>query len=546
MDIEERAQEILEKIKKKETELSKSKLNNLLNQIKEQKERKAPVLPAITKNENYMTKIDTTYPLIEPYAFANIHYDRESHELIYEVKQPELNEDEEKALKKIKETLIDELELDFFSVEELDKYLCEKVDEVVKKHRIRLSENSREKIKYYIIRDFAGLEIIEPLMNDVNIEDISCDGANIPIYIYHRMFGSMRTNLQFSDSDELDSFIIKIAQRSGKHISVAEPLLEGTLPDGSRVQLTYGKEISRKGSTFTIRKFRGDPMTPPDLIELGTASPELLAYLWLAIEHDASVLVAGGIAAGKTTTLNALSLFIPPELKIVTIEDTPELSLPHSNWIPQVTRSGFGPALTNGRRYGEIDMFDLLKTALRQRPDYIIVGEVRGVEANTLFQAMATGHLALSTIHADSPQGVIHRLESPPINIPRVLLQNLDIIVMQVRSRVKGKYVRRIKGTTEIVGLDPNTQELITNDTFKWDPHSDKHHFVSSRSYLMERIMADMNISEEEMRRELENRKNILEWMKNRGIRKFTDVARVVATYYKSPETVLEDVWRYM
>jgi len=296
--------------------------------------------------------------------------------------------------------------------------------------------------------------------------------------------------------------------------------------------MTYGKEITRRGSTFTIRRFRVDPLTISDLITLKTLSSEIAAYFWYAIENRASVLVAGGVATGKTTMLNCLSMFIRPEFKVVSVEDTAELNLPHENWIPSVAR-------TSGDRKqgGDVTLFDLLKAAVRQRPDYIIVGEVRGEEAYTLFQAMATGHLGMCTIHAESVDSAIHRLEAPPMNIPRALIQMIDIVLVQGRTEINGKPARRAMTITEIVGSDPKTKELLTNEVYRWSPGVDLFSYLG-RSYVLERIMKKLNTSAQEVKAELQRRKIVLEWMAKNKIRKYNDVASVIREYYADPMRV--------
>ena len=317
-------------------------------------------------------------------------------------------------------------------------------------------------------------------------------------------------------------------------------MLDATLPDGSRIQATLGTEVTTRGSTFTIRKFRAIPYSPIELVKMNTLSPEMLVYLWMAVEHGASGIFAGGTASGKTTTLNAIALFIPREAKIVSIEETRELNLPHPNWIPGVTRSGFGEIVAD-KVVGEIDMYDLLKAALRQRPEYIIVGEIRGREAYVLFQAMATGHTTYSTMHADSPQSLIHRLEGKPINIPRVMLQALEVIAIQTIARVKGKRVRRCKQVVEIVDIDPKTKEILTNEVFRWDPVEDTF-IYSGRSYILEKIRASTGMSKEEMVEEIKRRVKILEWMRKEGIRSYKEVAKIVAEYAEKPEEVMKRV----
>jgi flagellar protein FlaI len=324
---------------------------------------------------------------------------------------------------------------------------------------------------------------------------------------------------------------VRLAFLAGKQISIASPLLDASLPDGSRIQLTYGSEITRRGSTFTIRRFRVDPLTISDLIKFNTVSAEMAAYLWFAIENRASVLVSGGVASGKTTLLNCLSMFIKPEFKIVSVEDTAELNLPHENWIPSVVRIGSEKAQTG------ISLFDLLRAAVRQRPDYIIVGEVRGEEAYTLFQAMATGHLGMCTLHGESVESALRRLEAAPMNIPRSLLPMIDIIVVQGRTEIAGKPARRAFSTTEMVGLDPRTKELLTNDVYRWQANTDTFHYLG-RSYMLERMMRKMSLSAQDLENELLMRKTVLEWMVKNQIRRYSDVANVIREYYVDPTRI--------
>jgi flagellar protein FlaI len=333
---------------------------------------------------------------------------------------------------------------------------------------------------------------------------------------------------------------VKLAQKCGKHISISEPMLDATMPDGSRIQMTLSAEVTTKGSTFTIRKFSEDPFSPPDLVEFNTMSSEMVAYMWLAVENGVNALIAGGTAAGKTSTMNAISLFIPRESKIVSIEETREINLPHPNWIPGVVRSGFGEVVGN-KVIGEIDLYDLMKAALRQRPEYILVGEIRGKEAYVLFQAMATGHTTYSTVHADSAQSLIHRLEGKPIEIPRIMLQALDIVCIQVISRVKDKRARRCKQIIEIIDIDPATKEILTNEVFHWDPIEDKF-IYSGKSYILERIRAEKDISREAMISEIKNRASLLDWMNKNNIREFKKVATVIAQYADNPADVMKKI----
>jgi len=488
-------------------------------------------------------KTEEIYPLIEPFAYAVIYTEPETGKRYYEVVEPPLDNKEKDILDLISKLLFYELDVEytgFESYEEKCEYIRNKVQEIVKKYKIKMSEESRSKILYYVEKDFVGLGKIEPLMRDDNVEDISCDGARIPLYIWHRKYESIPTNIYFESDEELDSFVIKLSQRCGKYISVAQPLLDASLPDGSRVQITFSKEVTMRGSTFTIRKFKRDPLTIIDLLKFGTLSSEMAAYYWLCIDNRMSVLIAGGVAAGKTTLLNSLAMFIRPDLKIVSIEDTPELNLPHEHWIQAVTRPGYGEKTITGERRGEISMFELLKAAVRQRPDYILVGEIRGEEAYVLFQAMATGHLGMATIHAEDMLAVIHRLESKPMNIPRSLLITLDIIAVQRKVRTKaGHTVRRNIKVHEIVGLEPSTNELLSNVVFEWDGADDTFQYTG-RSYKVEEIMDLKGYSEDEIWDEINRRKAVLEWMVRKGIRRYVDVASVIRRYYGNPEKVYE------
>lgn len=481
------------------------------------------------------------YPVQEPYAYVRILNDRDKHEHRYEVIEPALTERERNILDFIENTIVDIIEVGLSAVtrEEAAEMLRKHVDEVIYDYSIVLAPLSREKILYYILRDFLGFGKLDPIMRDEFIEDVSCDGPGVPIFLYHRKYESVKSMTVFENDDELDSFVIKMAQRSGKHVSIAEPLLDATLPDGSRLNATLSDEVTDGGSTFTIRKFREDPFTIPDLVRFGTMSEELLAYWWLAVQNGASAIYAGGTASGKTTSLNAILLFIPPQMKIVSIEDTREINIPHENWIAGVTRSGFGPRDNNGRQAGEIDMFTLLKAALRQRPEYILVGEVRGQEATALFQAMATGHSAYGTMHADSAEAVIHRLESEPISIPRSLLEALDIVSIQIQTRMGDRRVRRTKELVEIVGLDPHTREILTNQVFTWSPATDEFEY-SGVSYVLERIQIERNMGEADMREEFERRRRIIHWMVENDVRSLADVGRIIATYYRDPEKIIQ------
>jgi flagellar protein FlaI len=475
------------------------------------------------------------YPIVEPTVYAAVVRDPVTQKMRYEVIEPTLLKEEQQHLDEIKTLLMEELSVSVKDLETREKaveYLKSKVADVIKDYKLKIPKETVEKLMYFIVRDFIGYGKIDAFMRDHMIEDISADGVDIPIYVWHREYESLPTNIVFKSADELNNFIIRLAFLAGKQISIASPMLDASLPDGSRIQMTYGSEITRRGSTFTVRRFRVDPLTISDLLTFNTLSSDMAAYFWYAIENRASVLVAGGVATGKTTILNCLSMFIKPEMKIVSVEDTAELNLPHENWIPSVVRSG-----GDEKKAGAITLFDLLKAAVRQRPDYIIVGEVRGQEAYTLFQAMATGHLGMCTVHAESADSAIHRLESEPMNIPRSMISMIDAVLVQGRLEVGGKPARRSLSVTEIVGLDPRTKDILTNQAYKWDARNDSF-IYSGRSYVLQRVMEKKGLKEPEVRAELLRRKMVLEWMVKNKIRKYTDVAGLIREYYADPTRV--------
>jgi flagellar protein FlaI len=495
----------------------------------------------VSLSEKNLVELDF-YPVLEPFAYIKILKDTESLDKFYKVIEPHLTETEQTSLNFIQDTLMNliDVRLDELEPSKVEAFLIERIDHIIKDYKMNINEMLKTKILYYVKRDFLWNGKIDPLMRDPNIEDISCDGSNLPLFLFHRKYGSLKSNVQFPNETMLSEFVVKLAQKCGKHISIAEPMLDATMPDGSRIQITLSKAVTTKGSTFTIRKFRADPITATDLIMYKTMSAEMVAYMWLAVENGINALIAGGTAAGKTSTLNAICLFIPRESKIVTIEETREINLPHPNWIPGVVRSGFGEVI-NDKLAGEIDLYDLMKAALRQRPEYILVGEIRGKEAYVLFQAMATGHTTYSTVHADSPQSLIHRLEGKPIDIPRVMLQSLNIITIQVQAQFNDQRVRRCKQIVEIVDIDPMTKEILTNEVFRWDPVEDQFYY-SGKSYVLERIRGQHGMKKEEMMEELKRRVEILEWMKKNNIRAFKDVARMVASYSETPGEFMEKI----
>lgn len=506
---------------------------------KNQDEIKGRITEVTKIAESYVDEVEISQ-VLDPYSYVRIKFDNVASEYLYEVIEPALTEDESILLEMLKSSVVltinqAEDKLD----REKDSILRSVTDDLLKTLGVNLSMESRERIHYYLRRDFIGYGAIDVMMIDPNVEDCSCDGVRIPLYIFHRKYGSIKSNVRFESDEELDSFVVWLAQRCGKHISVAEPLLDATIPDGSRLNATLGKHVTKRGSSFTIRRFKDNPFTPVDLLRFKTMSTEMMAYLWISTEFGNSMLVCGGTASGKTTTLNAVLLFIPPQMKIISIEDTRELNLPHENWIPGLTRESFGGH--KNASAGSVDMYDLLTAALRQRPQYLMVGEVRGKEAYVVFQAMATGTISYSTFHAEDVQAMVHRMENDPINLPRALITALDIVMLQAQVKVGTKMTRRVKSLTEIVGMDPETGELITNSVFSWNPADDSFNY-SGHSYIFEKVRTLKNWSPREIEREWRRRVEILEYMKKIEVTHYKQVAMIISTYYKNPDKVMKEV----
>lgn len=478
------------------------------------------------------------YHVEEPHASILIIYDESRGFYSYKVIEDSLTEVEKTLLEQVYDDIMYLLSLnDLPEEKEKPVFLRKTIEDIILSYDLPLENISIEKIYYYIQRNILGYGKLNPLMRDPNIEDISCNGYNVPLYVYHRKYQqNIITNVVF-DRDELDTFVLMLAERSGKTLSMSSPILNSILPDGSRLQAAYTNEITTRGSSFTIRKFREEPITPVDLIEFGTVSNEMLAYLWLCMEGRKNLIFAGGTASGKTSALNAVSLFMPPSTKIVSIEDTRELRLPHGNWLPSVTRMS-----ELGEGEGEIDMYELLRQAMRQRPEYIIVGEIRGKEAQTLFQAMSTGHTTLSTMHATGVEEVVSRLQNEPMNIPLMMFQALDIICIQILTyKPDGKRVRRTKVIAEVHEVDMKTRSINVVDIFKWDPVTDEFK-MTGESIILNRIMEQRGWTMKKINNEIRNRSLILDHMVKNKINKYNEVFALIEGYFTNPESVLEKI----
>ncbi|QIW22712.1 flagellar protein FlaI [Sulfolobus sp. S-194] len=423
------------------------------------------------------------------------------------------------------------------TIEEKEKFIKQKLEKILSKMRLSVA---KEYAIYHFIRDKLYLGIIEPLIRDPYIEDISLPGLG-HIYIVHKVFGPMRTSIKIEKEEELDDLIISLSEKTYRPVSHNRPIVDASLPDGSRVNFVYGIDVSRRGSNLTIRKFSKVPISITQLISFGTMSPLLAGYIWMMLDEGMNLFVCGETASGKTTTLNAITAFIPPNLKIVTIEDTPELTVPHSNWVAEVTRE------TGGE--GTIKLFDLLKAALRQRPNYILVGEIRDKEGNVAFQAMQTGHSVMATFHAANITTLIQRLTGYPIEVPKTYINNLNIALFQTALYdKKGNLIRRVVEVDEIIDVDPATNDVIYIPSFTYDATEDKIIFAGrGSSYLIENKIA--------IRRGV-SRKNIgilydelnlrAEFLKNLVEKKIFNYFDVWAYVLKARQLGLEEAVRYV
>jgi len=500
--------------------------------------------------EGALRDVNLTYAIDPPYQYVHIEYSRLEGTMIYSVVEPELSSTEKAALT-IVENAFEKLvstNAELIDAGQREKYLHERFYSLIQIFGLKLSDEQKARMYFHLRKQYLGYSRIDTLMKDKYIEDISCNGSDMYLYVQHRTYGSVRTNVKFGEV-ELNNFVLKLAQVSGRHVSLLQPIRDLTLPDGSRANITLGGEVTKKGSTFTIRKFRANPISSIELMDYGSIDAMQLAFVWILMEHKRSILVSGGTATGKTTFLNVLCSFIPPEYKIVSIEDTAELNLMHPNWLQSITRTGFGTSESGGapsgmgggggaKAPGDISLYDLLVAALRQRPEFIIVGEVRGGEAFTLFQAIAVGHAALGTIHAGSMDELLARVESAPMNVPRSLLSNLDLVIFPMHVQKGERSMRRISNIVEILELDRDKGDLITNTVFKWLPDADRFQW-QGRSFLFDRIRDTYGISKDTLHQELKYRTEFILWLQKNNIREYHAVIKMIQNYYRDKEEVI-------
>jgi archaeal flagellar protein FlaI len=525
-------------------DLKKIKLNlhlNLkLNSKKQKTEEEQQQAPTATgpKTSSRGLKVIEKYPLYEPFAHVVIVQNPKTGENKYILDELQLDPLEQEVYHRILEILLAEIESPKEEIDDPRKFFAQEAKKIVDKYRISLGwlpDVSWYKILYHAERDLVGFGKIDPLMRDPNIEDISCDGVNKSVYIWHRNHESIETNLQFENDEVLDNLVVKLVHMAGKHVSSAFPIVDASLPGKHRLAVAYRREITPFGTAFTIRKFREDPYSIIDLINTGTFSEEMAAYLWVCLENRASVMVIGGTASGKTTSLNALGCLIKPGSKIMTIEETAELNLSHENWVSLISRQSYG---LGGSNVGEVALFDLVKTCMRHRPDLMIVGEVRGQEAYVLFQALATGHGGMCTMHAENVESAVRRLTQKPMDISPAYISLMNIVlsvqrVHLVKNGVKKAY-RRMLCVSEVVDFEKYV------NAFKWDPIKDVQNMNLEGSQLLPTMASKLGVSQDELIKELYRRRDVLHYMREQKIRSYSDVATVIAEYYARPKEFYE------
>ena len=527
------------KLKLKKSFSGLNKLKNI--KISFRKKKKEMHIPMATQKPIPRgLKIIEKYPLYEPFSHVIIVQNPKTGEFNYILDELQLDPLERGVYERILDILLAEIESPKEEIADPRKFFAEEAKKIVDKYRISLGwlpDVSWYKILYHAERDLVGYGKIDPLMRDPNIEDISCDGVEKPVYIWHRKYESIESNLRFHDDETLDNTVVKLVHMAGKHVSTAFPIVDASLPGKHRLAVCYRREITPFGTAFTIRKFREDPYSIIDLINIGTFSEEMAAYFWVALENRSSIMVLGGTAAGKTTALNALACLVKPGSKIITIEETAELNLPHDNWVSLIARQSYG---LGGSSVGEVALFDLVKTSMRHRPDILIVGEIRGEEAYVLFQALATGHGGMATMHAENIDSAVKRLTSKPMEIAPAYIPLMNIVlsiqrIHLIKNGVK-KAHRRVINVNEIADYEKYRTPI------SWEPAQDIHETRLDKSVLLTSISQKRGITKQELIEEIGKRKDVLHWMIEKNIRSYKDVAAIIGEYYARPKQIYEKI----
>ncbi len=466
-----------------------------------------------------------SYPLNAPFSYAWIFQDEADGGYFYVIDELPMSKTEREQFLRLKNILEYELKaprLDETLVESFHRQL----PDIIESHKSAFAHNDEvglRKVKYYLEKDLIGYGKIEGLINDQLIEDISCLGINKPIYIYHRKYTNAKTNIVFTEEEELDDFITRVVHRQGKHVSIAHPIVDITLPGKHRLAVAFGKETTPAGSSFTIRKFKEDPLTIVDLIMNETIDESIGAYLWMLMENKMSAMIVGPTGAGKTTALNAIACLIRPDYKLISVEEVQEINLPQENWVSTIARTGFG-----GDSEGEVTLYDLIKSAVRHRPALILVGEIRGEEAYVLFQALATGHGGLCTMHADDVETVIKRLTQPPMNIPQNILSLMNCVIVVKQVRTSGLNRGKKMSGRKFVGVSEIDNNGIPSEVFSWNMTSDTFIQNLETSYIFGKIAKSQDVPLSVVQQEFARRRQILLNMVDKNLRDFKSVHKAL------------------
>ncbi|MFQ5970333.1 MAG: type II/IV secretion system ATPase subunit [Nitrososphaerales archaeon] len=488
-----------------------------------------PVTPTIMTGEEL-----ERYPIKEPYLYVTIQRD-ESGALTYHIDEPVLTEQEIDVYSKLMSVLQYELQAPYDGMDP-KQYFAEQAKRMITKYAMSMGATPNitwNKVYYYVTRDMVGYGPLEAMMNDPNIEDVSIDGIGRGVYIWHKKFESIRTNLIFNTEKDLDDCVVRLVHMSGKHISTAYPIVDATMPGRHRLTATFKKEVSQYGSTVTIRKFREDPFTIIDLLNFKTMNHQMAAYTWLMMEHGLSSIIVGATASGKTTLLNSIVSLTRPNAKIVTIEEVHEINIYHQNWIPLVSRLGYG---LGDEKVGEIPLFDLVKASMRMRPDFLIVGEVRGEEAFVLFQAISTGHGGMCTLHADDVESAIQRLTSKPMDVAPIHIKFLDLMFVVRNTSVTDPITKKTYRTRRVLNMTEILDYNKYNRIFDWDPATDRQILVKDslqHSEKLKIIGRDTGRSVDELIEEIKRRENVLRWLQSKDIRNFKQLGTVFEQYHE-------------
>lgn len=524
--------------KKQSKEAKQSSKLTFMQSLRAMFEKKLPpeTSSVIFKEIPENTKVIETYTILPSYSQVSIVSLPElGGGKAYFINETKLTEEERQLLRKLSDIISKELEPPKTGVNALT-HINREAERLAKKYgllkkkkdQMNISARSWEKVLYYLHRDFLGFGHIHVVMNDPMIEDISVNGMGLPVYVWHRKYESMPTNLTFIDETALDNLIVKLTHLSNKHISTAFPILDAMLPGKDRLAATFKREVSPKGGSFTIRRFREEPFSIIDLINMGTINEEMAAYFWMLIENRMTIAVIGGTGAGKTSTLNALASLVKPQMKLVTVEDIPEMNVPHENWVQLVSRDSYG---LGALKTGQVTLFDLIRTSLRYRPDYIVVGEIRGEEAFVLFQALATGHGGLTTLHADSIDYAMKRLTSPPMNISKIYVPLINVTCMVERVQLptatgRISFGRRITTLSEVIEYE----EYRT--IAKWDPINDTFQTFLKDSEQLQKIAVKTGLSFKGVLEEIQHRALLIRDLRERGITQNAEISKFITNYY--------------